>query len=364
MSIAVRCRLCGRPYNLADRLAGQVVQCKECQAAIEVPAAGKPAGATATPRPGVAPAGSPRKPASPRAATAPTTAAPTTAAPTTVAPIPLAPLPAAPLVTPPLASAPLTPSPLLAPRRKKRTSPLVLVLAAVATGVFGLGALAAIAFVAFTRVVPMMHASSFRASASQTAPATSAGTHPVSAKTSNARQLEELLQKLLAALQGFNGALSQVVDGASARRQADQVLAKYNELMVLRPQVLAFRPHITADEDRRLEAMYAAPLRAAVDQLRAHAMRIRQIQDAQLAFGGRLAFDDLHERMGMVHGLRPGFGAGASFQPTAPPTFTPRPTPNLGARAPINRPPITGPRHPPLNHGPRGPGGMPGRRGR
>ncbi|HWB11253.1 MAG TPA: hypothetical protein VG826_18635 [Pirellulales bacterium] len=356
MPIAVRCRLCGRPYNLADRFAGQVVQCKECQAVIQVPAAGP----LAAPRRGepqygvlplAEPVEAPKRPLPP--------------------PLPATPVPAA-----PWPARPTPGSPLLAPRRKKNKVPLI--LAAVGSAALGLVVLVAAGFVVIGKLAPRVI--SFSAGTPRGMPVTFAGSHQTS--PSNARQFEELLQKFLAALQAFNGALAKVVDSQSARRQADQVMARYNDLTPLLRQVTAFVPRITAEEDRRLEAMYGAQLTSAIEQLKVHVMRIRQMQHAEVAFGGRLPFDDLHDRMGRLHGAGMGFGPGvpgASFQPPASPAIQPPRASMSGfqppiarpplARPPITRPPMTrppmvgptGPRHAPFNHGMRGPGAMHGR---
>ena len=362
MSIAVRCRLCGHSYNLAYRFAGQVVRCNECQAAMEVPV---PAGRAAAPRyaePIVAgPVNSPQRPFS---------------APVLAAPLPAGPLPA---------------SPLLAPRKKEQTN-VPVVLAVVGTVAISLVGLAAIGFMAVGRLAPTLISSAVQARASTpqtTTPVTLSGNYQAA---SNAKQFEELLRKLVGAFQGFNNALSQVVDGESARRQADQVVAKYDELMASFTEAKVFTPHITADEDKRLESTYAAQLNSAVDQLRAHVTRIRLIQQAEAAFAGRMALDDLHDRMGSLHGRS--FGSGpnpnvAWFQPPALPSFQPPQVPRTGPRmtspgmtAPhtsgphMNGPnmrgphvsgpraPMVGPRHPSLNHGMRGHGAMQGPRGR
>jgi hypothetical protein len=351
MPIAVRCRLCGRPYNLAGHLAGRVVQCKECQAAIHVPAAAEHSGGAAAPQYG--------------------------------GPPPLGPVLASPPPVAPVFAEPPAGSPLLAPRRKRNNNQGPLILAVVGATALGLVAFVAIGFLAVGTLVPrlMSFAASSPAPTPQPLPVTFTGSSQ--AQPSNARQFEELLQKFLAALQGFNNVLAQVVDGDSARRQRDQALARYNELMALFPQITAFVPHITPEEDRRLESIYGAQLTMAVEQLKLHVTRIRQIQHAELAFGGRLPFDDLHSRMGSLHGpgLRIGSNTpGASFQPPAPPAFRPPQSPLTGSRPSIPRsslprpsaprPPMAGPRapigprQPPFSHGVRGPGAMHGRRGR
>jgi hypothetical protein len=272
--------------------------------------------------------------------------------------------------------APLAPAPLLAPR-KKHTNNVPVILGVLGAGALVLVALAAIGFLAVGKLGSTLVSSGFKSGVStpQAMPVTLSGSYQAA---SNARECEQLLQRLLSGLQGFNGVLSQVVDSESARRQADQVQTKYNELMTLSAELTAFKPRMTAEEDRRLEATYKPPVMSAVDQLRGHALRIRQIQSADLAFGGRFSLDDLPNRMGALQG--PGFRFGpnsnlASFQPATPPSFRP-PQASMGrppmtrppmARPPINRPPqigprvpMAGPRHPPINHGMTGPGAMHG----
>lgn len=360
MPIAVRCRSCGRPYNLADRFAGQVVRCKDCDGAIEVPSVGRRLRPIAAPRCDAAFIAPPADPLS--------------------QPWP-APLPAAPSL------------PRLAPRRKKKSSP-VLLAAIGAAGGTGLVVLAVIVCLMLPTRWPTLASNApapestpvtFTGSYQSVAPSASAG--PVTAPmhhaasspgtfsgagaTSNARQFEGLVQKLLAALQGLNAVLSQVFDGPSARRQADQVVAKYHELLDLDQQLKAAAARITREEDRRLESTYGTQLTFAVEQLKGHALRIRQIQQVESAFGGRLPFEDLQERMGFLHGPRHGPGVSSStpfFHPPTPPSFQ-RPAPHSFQPPPAPsfqppRAPVAGPMRPPLNHGLRGPGAMHGRRGR
>ena len=49
MPISVSCPACGKEYNVKDEAAGKKFKCKECEAIVEVPAVGFPAGGAFSP---------------------------------------------------------------------------------------------------------------------------------------------------------------------------------------------------------------------------------------------------------------------------------------------------------------------------
>ncbi|HET6882700.1 MAG TPA: hypothetical protein VFI31_21205, partial [Pirellulales bacterium] len=162
---------------------------------------------------------------------------------------------------------------------------------------------------------------------------------------------EQVIQNLLAKMNQLNGLLSQVVDGPSADRVRDQVVATFQEYMALAEQLIVVTRHISREEDRRLESLYMSQLNSGLAQLNNHGERLR-------ALGHQLRMEEFHRQMDSLHARHRDRARAAqgpsnqppqtSYQPPTyqPPTFQP-PTfqpPSIPRRTPGMRPPTMPPR--------------------
>ncbi|HEX7379731.1 MAG TPA: hypothetical protein VF278_21585 [Pirellulales bacterium] len=291
MAIAVQCPNCGRAYNLSDKFAGKAVRCASCQTGFAVPAAQSaevfaPAQyAVRTPIVGVEPA-----------------------------------------------------APVLRPvRRKRKTSPMFLVAGLAGGGLLVVAAIAGLllwgVYSTASSLVAVTNApqppapqppvvTTGRVQRAQVTPAFNGvmpGTPPVGNTPIEPSAAEAIVQRMIAKANELNGLLAQVVDGPSAERLRDQIVVGFGVYADLLRQLETAVRTISPQEDRRLEALYAAQFKSGVEQMKNHLARIR-------AQGRQWAFDDMHRRFDELHARSRGLAGGApmpGFQPSQPAPFQP-----------------------------------------
>lgn len=299
MAISVNCGSCGQVYELSEQLAGRVLQCRRCGAAIQAPPANQGYRSTAPAYP--AELIYPQQPA---------------------------------FLESPAdygggylgSGTPLPPA--RKRRRRKQNSGPLLWLAAAGGSLLGLAAV--VAMIVASGMGPEGWVTLLNAPARErnkirpiTAPAADLAKRIVKPQQTPAPAVpapytgpspEPILQKLVAAFHRVSSALGGVYDEASARQRQHEVAAGFREIGNLLNENQTDFPDLPAEESKRLKAFYDPQFKGAGEQIKREIERIARIPGAGRVLGPTLQMEGVNLQMKAMFASTRRFGGSARRQ--------------------------------------------------